>query len=503
MGCSFSSTGVRALAVAAFCALQACSGSKSSLPPANRPAHGAAATGFIDQLKTGRKPRDINNLLSAITVYPIYRFQSGGYDSVSTGTASEAYAFPNDGPIFYLPANPVSGTTELYRLFRSPGGGPGPADHMDSYMSNEAANLGYHEEGGLGFGWTAGSQPPGTSLMQRIYNPSTSDHALVRDGETFAGYQSDLTLNMYAYKRYGNTSYVSGGSITGGGITIDTNAVAGGSIWSWTWNGKQFVNTSDFGREIQSDFVWGSNPENPTEAGDGCYGATPGPGHGSPLISTYISGAVLMTRAVPLEFTPTNWGTDCTQALVYKDTILGKTLVLNYDNLGPVVEYDSYLSLSQALDFTPNSEFPTGYLTPDFNQFYTYDAGNDTLSQVHPSVNGAPNTCSGRLDWQPASGYGGVIISTASSAYAMGVYTPTATIVLIPGTPPTYLSGFTTTLQLWDYTGCGADAGPTSKWSAVVTGHNIPAGPVKFRAWVISGTLTQVRSLMRSLQQGA
>ena len=493
------SASLRVLAAACGMAvLQACSGGKGSLPPvASSTAHAPAAG---SPAARGRSARDINDQLSAVSAYVLYRFQTGGYDKVTTGTQSEAYANPNDGAIFYIPVNALSGTTELYRLSRS-SGAAGPGDHMDSPDPNEGSGVGYHLEGGLGYGWNAGSQPAGTSLMQRIYNPSTGDHATVRNGETMAGYQSDLTLNLYAYPRYGNSGYAAGDSVSGGGVTVGTNAAAGGAIWSWKWQGKEFVDDSDYGRLIQSDFVWGNNPaENPTEAGDGCYDVKPGPGHGSPLISSAVSGSSLTTRAVPLEFSPPSCSSN--QLLVYDTTVIGKTLTLNYQNMGPVVQYDSYLSLARALDFTPNSEFPTGYLGPTFNRFYTYDAGSDVLAAAHPSSdNHYPSSCSGRLDWQPDSGYGGVIIADSSNA-AMGVYSPTATIAFVPGTPAAPLGGFTTSFQLWDATTCGSTAGPHSKWSAVVTGYNIPAGPSTFRAWVVTGTLSQVRQSMRALQPG-
>ena len=64
-------------------------------------------------------------------------------------------------------------------------------------------------------------------------------------------------------------------SLTAGGVTVKSNPAAGGTVWSWVWDGIEFINNWDFGREMQSALFPGdAEGSNPTEAGDDLFEAT-------------------------------------------------------------------------------------------------------------------------------------------------------------------------------------------------------------------------------------
>ena len=249
------------------------------------------------------------------------------------------------------------------------------------------------------------------------------------------------------------------------------------------WNGVQFVNTHDYGREIQSAFFYGN--QNPTEAGDGAFAATQDM-HGSPFASLSLTpdGTGITTSTVPMEWNPSISGANADQAALYPQMLLGKQIQLNYNGLGPVAKYTNSLTLPNAVSGA-SLEMPTGYLQAAFNTFFTYDAASNALTQVHPPVcDTGANT-----GFVPASGYGGVIISNAAQTAAMGVYGRTTAV----GGPASYFT-------LWDFTnnGCGYQ---TSKWDIVATG-NFPAGTSTYTSYVVTGTLAQVQQLMRALYTG-
>ena len=53
-------------------------------------------------------------------------------------------------------------------------------------------------------------------------------------------------------------------TLSAGGVNLESNAVAGGVVWRWFWNGLQFVNNADYGREIQAAFENGSPVHKPS-----------------------------------------------------------------------------------------------------------------------------------------------------------------------------------------------------------------------------------------------
>ena len=271
-------------------------------------------------------------------------------------------------------------------------------------------------------------------------------------------------------------------TLSGGGVTLQANRAAGCSIWSWLWNGKQFVNHRDYGRELQESLSWTdstTNTPNPTEAGDGYM-------NGSPCTAA-VSGSTLRTTSVPLEWNGgklkgTQGGPQ--RPVIWGDITIGKEVSLNYMNMGPVASYETEVTLPRALA-RGHVEIPTVYLGPEFNQTMTYDArSGETLPALQPNSRGGK--------YVPRSGYGGLIAATARHDYAMGLY---GVLTSSGGS----VSFFTTT----NYPGAmnGEENGTslaTIKLTTTYVGP-IAAGKNTYTSWVISGTLDQVKRAMSAL----
>jgi hypothetical protein len=158
---------------------------------------------------------------------------------------------------------------------------------------------------------------------------------------------------------------------------VDSNLVAGGALWHWTWNGVQVINNWDFGRQIQTD-VFSPDYANPTEAGDtwSTYSSRAAINHGSPVGLAENDGLTQRTRAITLEYDP-----DGTQQcnfmapvgpcpgfqggqnnpVVWPDVTLGKDVTLDFNGMGPVALYSTFMQVQKALPVGTGREVPVIY----------------------------------------------------------------------------------------------------------------------------------------------
>ena len=276
---------------------------------------------------------------TAVNLNVLWRVVVNGTDRMTTVDPSERDLFPLEGQLFYVPQSPMPGETPLYRLLNFTG-----TDHTDSTK----ALKGYVVEGPSGFPWDTNSSVPGLIQLFEGFDRQTGDHALVRPDEFLPGY-APKALGVYGYGRFGNLeeSLV---SLSAGGVTIKSNRVAGGTLWRWFWNGVQFVNTYDYGREIQSAFCFNGCDANPTEAGDTFSSPSTAPGvrHGSPLLVAKNLGSTQITRAIPLQFDPSGMGGGPANPVVWSDIGLGKDITLDFHDMGSVAKYTTHLSLSDS-----------------------------------------------------------------------------------------------------------------------------------------------------------
>lgn len=423
---------------------------------------------------------------------PIWRNFAGGNDYFSAN-ASERNAYPDGGGMYMYGtlATPSGGGGPLWRLFQS---SSPPPDNRDWWAGPTQWTI-YSSGGVLGYAWNNATAVPGLSQFIDVTNGH--DHATIHAGETISGYGTPTSIPLWGYARYNNLTWNQTlNTVSSGGVTVSSSSLAGGAIFSWQWNGTEFLSTTDFGREIQSSISWNETPSgpspNPTEAGSQYSGGAVAAKdqQGSPtLLNVNYGNEFQSTRAVPLEWNPGAFGGGQNLPVIYPNMVLGKDLYLNYQNLGSVAQYVTVLNLPNTLDVSkhPQIEIPTGYLLSNFNAFYTYDAGaNGGAGQLTSQP--PPNACITGLPYEfiPASGFGGVIISDSTGAHAMGVYG------VSPGN-----GGSVDYFTLWNFLNCNS----TTKFSAVHGPSTFQVGAHYYTAYIVSDTLSNVQAKFHQLYQ--
>jgi|GEM_PF-1089521 len=420
----------------------------------------------------------------------VWRLRPSASDWMASSGTNEFNTFSGDGQMYYAPQNDGGGYLSLYRNHN-----PAVPDHMPSNSLAEGSAEGYTGEGRLAYLYPDGSRA-GTRQIGRAFDPASGDHAIVRPDETLAGYDPQ-PLSGYAWPRYGNQNE-SLLELSGGGVTIGSNQVAGGALWEWNHNGKQFINARDYGRQIQSAYFDPTYADsagffgliNPTEAGSRYTGVSQDVGRrqGSPLIDAHNTGLTQVTRAVPLEWSPQNFGGGPDNPVVWSDMILGKNITLNYAGMGPVARYETIL-VPPSDSVNSQFEIPTGYLRAEFDRFWTYDAGLEDLKEVFPVP--VSNTA---ISFKPETGFGGVVIADSTLNHAMGIYG------VLRGA-----GGSVDYFTLWDFIGgvpdTGAGDSDTTKFSAVYGPGSVIGGQeYHFTTWIMTGTLAEVTGFMDTLQ---
>lgn len=412
----------------------------------------------------------------------LYRLVNGN-DRISSVGPSERQSLPLEAQTYYIAAQTSSAETALNRVVNAAG-----TDHAETISSM----TGYSQDLLLGSVWTSAVNP-GMAQLIEAFNSGTGDHALLAPSENLAGYVGQPMV-AYAYPRFGNAAEVIL-PLSASGVTIESNAVAGGALWRWTWNGVQFVNHYDYGREIQDAFYFGMGPTNPDEAGDFMTANSLDQSikHGSPVIQFQNQGTTQITRAIPLEWHPQLFGGDQDHPVIWDTLVLGKDIALNFNNLGPVAKYTSHLVL-------PDSTFgtlsmPAGYLNSNFNRYWTYDAQSTSLTEVTTAM---PNGCTAGNSFGGYSfnaSFGGIIMSNSSTDHAMGIYG----VDLAHGGSLSYWA-------MWKFfcanDGAGEYASDTTAWSAVY-GHGndlrFPKGESTYNVYIITDTLQNVTARMDDL----
>jgi hypothetical protein len=407
---------------------------------------------------------------------------------------------------FYLPIpiGPDSSVQPLYRLY-------GGSDHMDSPFTNEG---GYSLEGQIGYVFTDRSRP-GTSSITRLYDNqaqtyNAGDHAIgveespIPHAEMLPSYVPDSTLGV-GYPRYPGTDQVMGW-LSASGVTAKSNLAVGCSLWEWWWNGVEYINDFDYGRQIQSSLYVGTLALG--EAGDQ-YGpgskppvTNPDLKHPSPCSSYSVSGNTQTTSAVPLDFAS---GT-VNSPVIYPQVQIGKELTLDW--IGPdgldrkwnVGQYKTTISVPSTL--VAVVEAPSGYLNAQFiNNYGTYSFTAHALVAIPnadviacspnyipppndpncvPDQNGIANGYNVAL---PVGPQGLIFVDNAN--HAMGIYINAQnaqfTLVQSPdgSSPGQYGSSFV-------------------KWGVHFNG-GVTTPNWAFKTWIVTDTLANVEAAMDTL----
>ncbi|MBI5707140.1 MAG: hypothetical protein HZC36_09150 [Armatimonadetes bacterium] len=200
-------------------------------------------------------------------------------------------------------------------------------------------------------------------------------------------------------------------------IVVTTTNRCAGAIHSLTWRGKEFLDSYDHGRQLQSasNFDCGTpitgETYNPTEAGSRRDGT--GDKSSSKLLSLSARGNRLLTRSqmafwlAPGELSEGNPAKNTT---VLSNHILEKRVTIGAQGRPHRIAYDVAFTLPADEEHGQAVfESLTGYMHPDFSAFLRFDPVKRTLEPLSDG---------------PGEQADPVVLSTPDGAYAMGIFSP-------------------------------------------------------------------------------
>ncbi len=265
-------------------------------------------------------------------------------------------------------------------------------------------------------------------------------------------------------------------------IVIKTTNRLAGAIDSLTWNGKEFINSFDHGRQLQSaasfdfrstDPYWAER-YNPTEAGSRSDGA--GKTSSSKLISLRAQGAELQTTTrMAFWLAP---GQKSSGRLALNDKPLSNHLIskrvrIGYKKLDNVIDYQVTFTVPKNEQHAyAQFEALTGYMPEDFEIFWAF---HPATGKLEPLSDG------------PGEQKFPVVLSTKDGQYAMGIFSPDQ---------PS---------KGYEHAGYGRfrfKAAKVVKWNCAFRVRNrqgIKPGEYSFRMFVAVGTREDVRRALASL----
>jgi hypothetical protein len=264
-------------------------------------------------------------------------------------------------------------------------------------------------------------------------------------------------------------------------IVITTTNRLAGAIHSLTWNGQEFIDSVDHGRQLQSasNFDAGTKffPEtfNPTEAGSRSDGA--GDTSSSRLLK-FESGKNWLSSTSQMAFWlepgQRSGGVLAKNSTVISEHLLSKKVRIGIPGFKNVIRYRvAFNTPKQEIHRLAQFEVLTGYMPVKFRKFYGLSTSNGTLS---------------RLSDGPGEQNSPVILSTKNGDFAMGalsVSAPERIQIAGPG-----------------YGRFAFDAQKVTKWNVVYRIRDskaVPTGVFQFEVLVVIGDLETVRSTLFEL----
>ena len=255
-------------------------------------------------------------------------------------------------------------------------------------------------------------------------------------------------------------------------ITITTTQRLAGAIHSLTWNGKEFIDSYDHGRQLQSATSFNGWGEcfNPTEAGS----AQDGTGNTSTSFLQYLnaSGNYLETQTLPAFWTqPGYTAPGCGSAInttPKSSHYFHKKVTIGMPGMAHVIQYNTEFDIPAGESYSSGTfEVLTGYMPVEFSVFWNYDPNSQQLTSLSdgPGEQGIP-----------------IIFTTTDNNYAMGIYSPDLPDPIFPGA------------------GYGRFRfGDCTKWNCVFRESSVSGSTYKYRSYVIVGSLTNVEVSMVQL----
>jgi hypothetical protein len=260
-------------------------------------------------------------------------------------------------------------------------------------------------------------------------------------------------------------------------IVITTTSRLAGAIHSLTWNGREFINSADHGRQLQSaaNFDAGAaliaETFNPTEAGSRFDGA--GPKSTSELRVLNAKGKGLSTvsqMAFWLRPGEKSGGNLAKNSTELSNHLLKKTVTIGAHGLPHAIGYHVTFTIPKG-EAHKHAVFEavTGYMPAAFSNFHAYDLKSQKLM---PLTDG------------PGEQRHPVILSTPDAKHAMGVWSP---VQPLPG------------YGRWRF-----KREKVVKWNCVFRVSHpraVPPGEHPFQCYVVVGSLKNVTDTMSELHR--
>ena len=263
-------------------------------------------------------------------------------------------------------------------------------------------------------------------------------------------------------------------------IVITTTARVAGAIHSLTWKGREFIDSHDHGRQLQSAVNLdlgtpiANETFNPTEAGSERDGT--GPASSSRLLHAVAAGSALQTTTQMAFWLPPGGKSGphpAKNTAVLSDHLLTKRVRIGYRHLPNVISYDVTFGLPVGERHTlAVFEALTGYLPAAFSRFLQFNPQSGELEPLDDTAGEIPRP---------------VVFALPEGTHAMGIYAPPQPA---PGmTGPTF----------------GRFRFPADrvvKWNCVFRLRDpggIAPGDRPFRMFVLIGDLADVTAGMRAL----
>ncbi len=257
----------------------------------------------------------------------------------------------------------------------------------------------------------------------------------------------------------------------GSEIVITTTSRLAGAIHSVTWQGKEFIDSADHGRQLQSassfDNASTAPPEtfNPTEAGSVLNGA--GPRSSSRLLEIRVDRNKLRTRTQMAFWLPPgerSAGVLARNVTTLSEHVLTKEVRIGRPGRANVLDYTVTFTLpAEEPHWGAQFEALTGYMPAEFARFWQLDPATKKLVPLSDG---------------PGEQRQPVAFSTENGAYAMGIIAPD------PGAT---------------YGRFRFAAEKVVKWNCVFRVRPRPAGEYRYRLLVPIGTLADVEAALAEL----
>jgi hypothetical protein len=376
----------------------------------------------------------LNVILTPLIRYWMPSFGPGGdhMTSVKGRTETLPKGTVNEGMLYYVSSRAGTDTFPLFRLLSMGSGN----DHMDSNIVDVP---GYQSDSLLGY--TYATAYDAMVPINRMVKSDPVDHLIAFYGELLEDYFDDGILG-YGYPRFGEMDGEGKqhnpvlAQIAYDGVTVNADLSWGGVIYELWWNGKQFVNHNDCGREIQTALFkpgLGDIEFGPTEAGDRMF-------QGSPVAEMRVTKRSLYTRSFPLQWDPRSYGGGVNNPVLYGG---------EFDRRARFIMHPVYKIIRYTVGYKPAEstnyfrEWVTAYLNIDVSNRFFMDTAQAGLEEIPMPPDREYVTRS--ID------EGAVITSSADLNHAIGFFTPS----------PAYISWYnfegqesasdkTRKINLWD-----------------------------------------------------